>query len=298
MEDEKERTQKLDEIRAKFEESWSQFMNPQDKDTSIKEYEQVQRLRDLWSRNIMTWGQVFVPLGAAIIAFFALQGGAGTGAPNFVLLMLGWGLFTICTVYWRWVVHHIDEQIVGLYPVMLRLESINNWDIHTRYFFNNLAKRSRDYLCHQLGLEHWTNDYDEFVEETRRQGRDQYGSLLSVWREYGYNSVSDRGHKIQDIAVFIVVVLLLILVLWIRADILALLSIFLFALLIPWGKHRGWWIIDTAQLWSSIRRLINSYAQSCTKAIIEAVRTGGKGKERLSSAIKKLRVQFQHSTQK
>ncbi len=107
----------------------------------------------------------------------------------------------------------------------------------------------------------------------------------------------ERAQKL-DIAVFTVVVLLLILVLWIRTDTLVFLSIFLFALLIPWGKHRGWWIIPTAQLWSSIRWLINSYARSSTKAIIEAARTGGKGKEYLSSAIKKLRVQFQHSTQK
>ena len=289
MENEEQQTQRLQELWSRFIKSWSQLNNFKHKETSMDEYEQVQRLRDLWSRHIMTWGQVLIPLGAAIVAFFASQADIGTISPNFLLLLIGWGLFSICMVYWRWVVHHLDEQIVELYPVMLRLDSKNDWDTQTRYFFKHLANRSRDYLRQQLRLEQKSKDYDEFVEETKRQGHDQYSLLLSVWRKYGCNSLSDRGHKIQDVVVLVTVVLMLVLVLWIEYGTLSLLSLILFASLIPWGQHRGWWIINTTQLWSSTRQLIHSFAQSCAKTTMKAINTGGKGKERFRKALKKTR---------
>ena len=49
----------------------------------IEEYERIQHLRELWSKAIMTWGQIFVPLGAGIVTFFTTQ------LPNF--LEKGWG---------------------------------------------------------------------------------------------------------------------------------------------------------------------------------------------------------------
>ena len=299
MENKEEQSQRLQELLSKFMKSWSQLDTFKHKETFMDENEQVLRLRELWSRHIMTWGQVLIPSGAAIIAFFTSQAKVGTTTPNFSLLLIGCLLFSICMFYWRWIVHHIDEQIVGLYPVMLRLDSTNNWDTQTRYFFNNLANRSRDYLCQQLGLERRPEVYEEFVEEARRQGYDQYSLLLSVWRKYGSNSVSDRGHKIQDIAVFIVVVPILIVVLWIKIGTLALLPLFLFIFLVPWwGQRRGWWTIDTVQLWSSTCRLIHYSTQSFNKATEKAAKTGGKGRKRFSEALRKMRLQSQHSAGK
>jgi len=293
--DERERIQRLQELWSKFMTSWSQLEPFPHKEASMGEYKQVQRLRELWSRSIMTWGQVFIPLGAVIIGFFASQAQVGTISPNFELLLIGWGLFTICMIYWRWVVHHLDEQIIGLYPVMLRLDSTNNWDTQTRYFFNNLANRSREYLRTELGLEHRPEDYDTFVEETRRQRCDHYSLLLSVWREYGRNSVADKGHKIQDIAVLIVIVLFLVYVLWIEMGGLALSSLLLFGFLFPWGQHSGWWTIHITRLWSSATALL---CREFVKATTKAVKTGGKGKKRLSDALKKVRLQSQDNAGK
>ncbi len=209
----------------------------------MDEYEQVQRLRELWSRSITTWGQVLLPLGAAIIAFFVLLSKVGTGHTNFQLLFIGWLLFTICMVYWRLVVYHIDRQIIELYPAMLRLDSTNKWDTQTRYYFNNLANRSRNYLRHQLGLEHLPDNYDDFVDGAKHQHRDHYGLLLSVWRSHGWRSVTSRGHMIQDIAVFTAVVLFLVTILWVGIGAWALWALLLFIPLALWGRHRGWWFV-------------------------------------------------------
>jgi len=217
----------------------------------MNEYQEVQRLRELWSKAIMTWGQVFIPLGAAIIAFFSSQAAPnGFSTGDFNILIIGWSVFAICMVYWRWVVHHIDEQIVELYPAFLRIERENNWDTNTRYYFNNLADRSRKHLRHDLGLESWPKNYDDFVEEVKPKRLDHYGFLLSVWREYGRHSVMDRGHKIQDIIVFATIVLFLILVLAINYGAFALLALLLFILLACWGWHRGWKI----KLWQVIKK--------------------------------------------
>jgi len=36
----------------------------------VDEYEQIQRLRELWTRSIMIWGQVFIPLILIIFSIF------------------------------------------------------------------------------------------------------------------------------------------------------------------------------------------------------------------------------------
>jgi hypothetical protein len=39
----------------------------------VDEYEQLHRLGELWTRSIMTWSQISIPLGAGIITIFATQ---------------------------------------------------------------------------------------------------------------------------------------------------------------------------------------------------------------------------------
>jgi len=207
----------------------------------MEEYQEAQRLREQWSRAINTWGQVLIPLGALILAFFIAQAAYdGFSRRDFGILVIGWAVFTLCMVYWRLMVSHLDRQIVELYPIFLRIESKHNWDINTRYYFNNLAERSRAHLRHELGLESWPQKYDDFVEDVRPKELGHYGFLQSVWREFGRKSVTDRGHKVQDIIVFLLIDLFLGLVLALNYGAMAWLVLLLFVLLFIWGRHRGW----------------------------------------------------------
>ena len=207
----------------------------------MDEYEQVQRTREMWSRSIMIWGQVLIPLCAAIIAFFvSIAAAGGFDSSDFSFLIVGWAVFSICMFYWRWVVHHIDKQIVGLYPIMLRMEKEKEWDIHMRYYFNNLTNVSRKYLRHALGLEQVPRDYDDFVVEVKHGGKDQYGLLSAIWRQYGPYSV-DRGHRKQNSGVVILIVLFLVLVLWTvwGAAALSMLAFIILWELVRWLRRRS-----------------------------------------------------------
>ena len=63
----------------------------------MDEYEQIQELRKLWSRAIMTWGQIFIPLGAGIVALFVTQlGGFVDRGWGFEFLLSGWVLLFLC----------------------------------------------------------------------------------------------------------------------------------------------------------------------------------------------------------
>jgi len=209
----------------------------------MDEYEQVQRLREMWSRPIMIWGQVLLPVGVAVAGFFVRESLVRTGGWDFGLLLAGWFLLLICMGYWRWVVHHLDEKVVGLYPTMLRLERKDRRDTQTRYYFSNLAKRSRKHIRHQLGLERMPNGYEDFVEGAKQQNVDHYGLLLDVWHDYGRNSVTDRGHRSQDIAVSVVMVGTLAGILSLVIGAWAVAALLLFLVILPWGRHRGWWLV-------------------------------------------------------
>ncbi len=207
----------------------------------MDEYEQVQRMREMWSRSTMIWGQVLIPLGAAIIAFFvSIASAGGFDGSDFSFLIVGWAVFSICMFYWRWIVYHIDKQIVGLYPIMLRMEKERKWDIHMRYYFANLANVSRKYLRHALGLEQVPRDYDDFVVEVKRGGKDEYGLLSAIWRQYGTYSV-DRGHRKQNSGVVILIVLFLVLVLWTvwGAAALSMLALIVLWELVRWLRRRS-----------------------------------------------------------
>lgn len=180
----------------------------------MDEYGQVQRIREMWSRSIMTWGQVLIPLSVAIIAFFvSITSDGGFERSDFIFLIVGWFIFSICMFYWRWIVSHISTQITGLYPIMLRMEKEKKWDIHLRYYFANLSNISREYLRHTLGLEQEPKDFDEFVAEVKHGDKDVYGLFSAIWSKYGAYSVN-TGHRIQNSGVVILIVLSLVLVLW------------------------------------------------------------------------------------
>jgi len=180
----------------------------------MDEYEQLQRLRELWSRAIMTWGQIFIPLGAAIIAFFVSK------LPDFAnrgwvtpFLFIGWALFTLCMAYWRWIVHQIDRQIVGMYPRMLELEKERKMETQTAYYYRNLSKKSLKHLANKLKFpfdELKNTDFREFKRKVAQKGDNPYDVLLDVWDKFLYDSVTSRGHSFQDWVVGILMVVFLI----------------------------------------------------------------------------------------
>ena len=165
----------------------------------MDEFEQLQRLRELWSRSIETWGQIVIPLGAAIVAYFLTLAADHCWDP--CLLFVGWVVLAFCLAFWRLNVRHIDRQIVGLYPAMLRLEQERRWETQTRYYFNNLRWESLLFLGQQLGLTEQDTrarlegNYEYF----RIEARGHHHSLLRwVWDTRGYESVGDRGHRWQN----------------------------------------------------------------------------------------------------
>ncbi|MEA1893981.1 MAG: hypothetical protein U9N36_02015 [Euryarchaeota archaeon] len=114
----------------------------------VDEYEEIQKLRQLWSRAIMTWNQIMIPLCAAIITFFVTQllkfKEIGWG---FQFLLFGWILFTALIIYWRFLVHHIDHNIVGMYPRILELEKEKGMETQADYYFRDLNKKSKKKLA-------------------------------------------------------------------------------------------------------------------------------------------------------
>ena len=176
----------------------------------MNEYEYLQRLREMWSRSIMMWGQIMIPTGALIIAFFVFL----ADSINSWLLLLGWAIFTVCMIYWRRTAHHIDEQITGLYPRMIQLERENNWEIATRYCLDNLSSKSEKQLCHELGLSSKPIDYPSYENLTKGQKLNPYGLLLELYAKNRKNFLDKRGHLTQDFTVSGLILVFLIVTLW------------------------------------------------------------------------------------
>lgn len=171
------------------------------------EYKIIQELRQLWSHSIMTWLQVMVPLATAVFVLLTNLGNSGNTFSFYPLL--GWGIFAISVVTWRLVVHHIDRQIVGMYPRMLELEQQTRMETFATYYYNNLRPDVRRWLLSQqrLGFTDFDGwDYRRYRREVLQKCPDQYQPLLEVWDKFGNESVTDRGHGVQDIAVGLITI--------------------------------------------------------------------------------------------
>ena len=207
----------------------------------MDEYEKVLRIWELRSRHIMTWGQILLPLSAAIVAFFVTQAHNIFGIWDFSLLLIGWFVFLSVILYWRWVVHYIDRAIVNLYPTMLRLEKERGWQTQTVYYFNNLNWLSISFLAGRLRNVFTT--YEDFQRLVKRRKLDSYNLLLEVWGEFQERSVTDRGHRRQDELAWAAVIVFLVAVLFIWVWWWALTALILYSLIIPWGRHYGYYFI-------------------------------------------------------
>jgi len=177
------------------------------------EYEEIQRLRELWTRSMITWGQISIPLGAGISALFISQfpifKKLGWGAQ---FLLIGVGLFSIIMIHWRLIAHRIDNQIVNFYPRMLELEKENGFEAHATYYFENLSERAKNYLAHRLGIDckkfrknYKFRDFKKAIHEKKLREK-PIDLLLKVWDDYHKDSVGTRGHKMQDFTVGLIIV--------------------------------------------------------------------------------------------
>ena len=183
----------------------------------VDEYEEIQKLRQLWSRAIMTWNQIMIPLCAAIITLFVTQllkfKEIGWG---FQFLLFGWILFTALIIYWRLLVHHIDHNIVGMYPRMLELEKEKGMETQADYYFRNLNKKSKRELADKIEVEfkeiktYKFRDFKNKVKENDNKGKTPIDLLLEIWDELGWKSVTSRGHGIQNCTLGILIALFLI----------------------------------------------------------------------------------------
>ncbi len=173
---------------------------------SLEEYRYLQNLRESWARSITIWNQIFIPLGAGILAFFLSQI-KNFGNSYYIFLFLGWGFFSLCLLYWRWVVHHIDKQIVNLYPRIIELEKELKIEIYTAYFYKNLSKRSIKYLSEKLKIpqsELRKKDF-RYFKKISQPTFNHYDLIIEVWDTYFFKSVSSRGHLFQDILTIFVI---------------------------------------------------------------------------------------------
>lgn len=226
----------------------------------MDEYEQTQRLRELWSRAIMIWSQVMLPVAAGFIAVFVkFSYDFSDEVQRFSTGLLVWFLFFLCMLYWRLVVNHIDDQIVGLYPSMLRLDRRSGWETQTRYYYTNLTDRSLLHLNERLHLEQrerlTRDDYDRYKEVANRRGLDHYELLLKVWQRTGVNGVTSRGHSIQDAIIFLLVTSFLVAVLSFKFNLLCsvlLSGLFFLAVMLFWSWCRRRW--PFGQHFARIRR--------------------------------------------
>ncbi len=175
------------------------------------EYKEIQHLRDLWSRGLMTWGQIFIPLILTVLIVAISQ------LPNFKeqnwgtqYLFLVWMILTIFIIYWRGVVHHIDKTIVWFYPRMLELEKETGMHLHSLYFFHNINKDAKKILAKKVNKEFKElndMDYAEFRDTVISQGKNPQQLLLEIWKTPTtkfHKSVTRRGHGIQELILILI----------------------------------------------------------------------------------------------
>lgn len=209
----------------------------------MDEPEQIHRLREMRTKSIEHWGQVFLSLAAGIASLFVLQANTSKGW-DFGTLIIGWALLACCLLLWRYIVLHIDREIVHLYPEMIRIDRENNWQTQTSYFYRNLSKLAKRHIASKMKLtiDEIPVSYHEFTALTTRKKRNQYDLLLDAWNEFGPASVSSRGHAQQDFAVFATIAILFCLILFSKYQSpyvwMALFGFLVFFLL--WANYAGW----------------------------------------------------------
>jgi hypothetical protein len=199
----------------------------------LVEYQEIQHLRDLWSKGMATWGQILLPISFAIVSYF-LKMYIDSGNDKF--LWVGWLLFLFVMLFWRVEVYLIDQQIVGLYPRLLEIESDCEMEAQASYYFRNLNRDAKNYLAKRLcddvdnvtctELRNW--DYRALRKYISNKGmaKKPHDYLLEVWDEFKHDkwaswlpsvnySVTGRGHIWKNFIIVIVIVIWFVCNMWI-----------------------------------------------------------------------------------
>lgn len=183
-------------------------MNKNEVEVVIGEYQEIHRLRELWSKAIMGWVRIGLPVGAGLFGFFSYM---ATSNHQPYLSMAGWVVFVTPMILWRVVVYcHIDRQIVGMYPRMLELEQKLKWETNSSYIYNNLSEQGKKSLAGKLNivvaaLEKMNfRQYAEAARKTTSTDDAPYQLLLEVLSQFRRGAVSDRGHNLQNVAAIII----------------------------------------------------------------------------------------------
>ena len=188
----------------------------------LKEYEEIQRRRELWSNVIISRDKLFFTLAIGVFAYL------GTQLPEFIGLSMEKFLFVcggvlLCTLVlvWRGLSIHVDRQIVGMYQEEVDLERRLGFNNQTKYIYENLTKRSKEHIAKLMGekqkeLENW--NYEKFSKAgenlKKRNCRDHYDCLIAVLQKFGYCSVGTRGHWIWHLGALLLIVFWLLISLW------------------------------------------------------------------------------------
>ena len=164
------------------------------------EYEELQKLRALWSKAIITRDYIFIPLVMGIVAVSLSQ------LPNFPVewripfLVFEGILLTASALYWRSLSRSTDKEIVRLYGRMIELEKQNEMDIQTKYFYANLKSEHRKDINKKIGLDDKNSNFSKFKEAAEaKQKNYHYDLLLEKWNQHEYESVGTRGHIIHEV---------------------------------------------------------------------------------------------------
>jgi len=162
------------------------------------EYEELQKLRALWSKAIINRDYIFIPLVLGIISVSLSQLPNFPPEWRFAFLTFEGILLTFAVVYWRYLSSVTDKGIVGLYGRMLEIEKRDKMDTQTQYYYRHLKSECRKEINKKIGLDLENSNFIKFREMAEaKQEEYHYDLLLDVWNELEFDSVDKRGNEIH-----------------------------------------------------------------------------------------------------
>lgn len=170
------------------------------------EYSELQKLRALWSKAIITREYIFIPLVLGIITASLSQ------LPNFPFewispfLTIEGIMLIIAVIYWRTLTWYTDRDIVRLYGRMLEIEREEGMDIQTQYFYQHLKGKHREKINQEIGLNSDNKNFIKFRQKAKEKNeKKHYELLLGIWNDFGSKSVGTRGHFIHTVVAIVIV---------------------------------------------------------------------------------------------
>ena len=179
-------------------------MEESEREIKVAEYNEIQRLRVLYSNAMMSWNKIFFTAFAGIFAITLISYRTLNNVDQvfrfffYAILILIW---LCCYFYWRLLVYgHIDTQITGFYRRLLELEKQLHFEILVSYLFNNLRSEAKKKLIKNI---HESNEKITFHEFKKKcETLDLcYDLIINLWDDWPKEKgipVGSRGHNIQN----------------------------------------------------------------------------------------------------